>query len=56
MQFREGALYLSMKGSDLQSLENLRSWFGAHPSTQLSVQDTNAAPDGVQIRVKLTPA
>lgn len=56
LQFREGALYLSLTGTDLQTLENLRAWYGAHPATQLSVQDTNAAPDGVQIRLKLTPA
>lgn len=56
LQFREGALYLSLTGTDLQTLENLRAWYGAHPATQLSVQDTNASPDGVQIRLKLTPA
>ena len=56
LQFREGALFLSLRGNDLQSLENLRGWFAARPSTLLSVQDTNAAPDGVQIRVKLAPA
>ena len=56
LQFREGALFLSLTGTDLQVLENLRAWYGAHPATQLSVQDTNAAPDGVQIRIKLTPA
>lgn len=56
LQFRENALFLSLTGTDLQALENLRAWYGAHPATQLSVQDTNAAPDGVQIRLKLTPA
>jgi len=56
MQFREGALYLSMSAGDLQTLENLRAWFATRPQTVLAVQDTNAAPDGVQIRVKLTPA
>ena len=56
MQFRDGALYLSLTGTDLQALENLRAWYGAHPATLLSVQDTNAAPDGVQIRLKLTAA
>ena len=56
MQFREGALFLSLTATDLQTLENLRAWYGAHPATLLSVQDTNASPDGVQIRLKLTPA
>jgi general secretion pathway protein L len=56
LQFREGVLYVSLTGTDLQPLENLRAWFGAHPETVLSVQDTNAAPDGVQIRLKLSLA
>jgi general secretion pathway protein L len=56
LQFREGALFLSLTGTDLQTLENLRAWYGAHPATLLSVQDTSASPDGVQIRLKLTPA
>jgi general secretion pathway protein L len=56
MQFREGALYLSLSGTDLQTLESLRAWYGSHPQTLLSVEDTNAQPDGVQIRLKLTPA
>lgn len=56
MQFREGALYLSLTAGELQTLENLRAWFAARPQTALAVQDTNASPDGVQIRVKLTPA
>lgn len=56
MQFREGALYLNLTGTDLQALENLRGWYGAHPQTQLAVQDTNASPDGVQIRLRLSLA
>lgn len=56
MQFREGALYLSLTGTDLQALESLRAWYGTRPDTVLAVTDTNAAPDGVQIRLKLTPA
>lgn len=56
LQFREGALHLSLTAGDLQTLENLRAWFGTRPQTVLAVQDTNASPDGVQIRLKLTPA
>lgn len=56
MQFREGALFLNLKGTDLQSLENLRTWYKSRPGTVLSVQDTNATPEGVQIRLKLAPA
>lgn len=56
LQFREGALYLSLTGTDLQALENLRAWYAAHPDAVLSVQDTNASPEGVQMRLKLVTA
>lgn len=56
MQFREGALFLNLTGTDLQALETLRAWYGSHPETLLSVQDTNASPDGVQVRLKLSLA
>lgn len=56
LQFREGALFLNLTGTDLQVLESLRAWYGAHPETRLAVQDTNASPDGVQIRLKLSLA
>jgi general secretion pathway protein L len=56
MQFREGALYLALTGSDLQALENLRAWYGARRDAQLQVETANAGTTGVQIRVKLVPA
>jgi len=56
LQFREGALYLSLTGSDLQALENLRSWYGGRRDAQLQVEAANAGATGVQIRLKLTPA
>lgn len=56
LQFREGALYLNLTGPDLQALEQLRAWFDSHPGTSLEVQSANAGAEGVQIRLKLTPA
>lgn len=56
LQFREGALYLGLTGSDLQALEGLRAWYGARRDAQLNVETANAGANGVQIRVKLTPA
>jgi general secretion pathway protein L len=53
LQFREGALHLNLTGTDLQALENLRTWYGSRPDVALSVLDTNAQPDGVQIRLRL---
>ena len=53
LQFREGALHLNLTGTDLQALENLRTWYGTRPEVSLSVLDTNAQPDGVQIRLRL---
>jgi general secretion pathway protein L len=56
MQFRDGALHLSLTGTDLQALETLRAWYGAHREAVLEVEAANASAEGVQIRLKLTPA
>lgn len=55
-QFRDGALLLSLTGTDLQALENLRAWYGTHRDAVLEVQAANAGAEGVQIRLKLSPA
>jgi len=55
LQFREGALYLGLTGSDLQALESLRGWYGARRDAVLHVETANAGAGGVQIRLKLTP-
>jgi general secretion pathway protein L len=56
VQFREGALFVGLTGTDLQQLETLRAWFGRQHSISLDVQSANAGTDGVQIRLKLSPA
>lgn len=56
LQYREGALFLSLTGSDLQVLESLRAWFASQPATALEVQSANAGSGGVQIRLKLSRA
>ncbi|MCI0749502.1 MAG: type II secretion system protein GspL [Nevskiales bacterium] len=56
LQFRDGALYMNLTASDLQVLENLRSWYGARRDTALEVQAANAGSAGVQIRLKLSAA
>ncbi len=56
LQFREGALYLDLTGNDLQALEGLRTWYAAQHEALLEVQAANAGAQGVQIRLKLTPA
>jgi len=56
LQFREGALYLSLTGTDLQALEALRTWYGGQREAQLHVEAANAGATGVQIRLKLTGA
>lgn len=55
-QFRDGSLQLGLTGTDLQALENLRAWYGSHREATLEVQSANAGAEGVQIRLKLTPA
>ena len=56
LQFREGALFLDLSGSDLQVLETLRGWFASHPGARLDVQSANSGEGGVQIRLKLSVA
>lgn len=55
VQFRDGALFLDLSGSDLQVLERLRAWYGSHPGARLDVESADANENGVQIRLKLTP-
>ncbi len=56
VQYREGALFVALVGNDLQQLEALRSWFGSKRAATLEVQSANSGSEGVQIRIKLTPA
>jgi general secretion pathway protein L len=55
LQFREGALFASLTGTDLAALDLLRNHYGAGASAGLEVQSANAADGGVQIRIKLSP-
>jgi general secretion pathway protein L len=57
MQFREGSLFLSLKGTDLTALDQLKAHFAnGHGGAKLDVQSANSGDDGVQIRIKLSPA
>lgn len=56
LQFHDGGLYVSLGGSDLQQLETLRGWFAQHHEANMEVQSANSGAEGVQIRLKLTPA
>ncbi len=56
LQFRDGALFLSLTGNDLQALDRLRAWFGQRSDVRLEVETANSSSIGVQIRLKLTPA
>ncbi len=57
MQYREGALFLSLSGTDLSALDQLKSHFAAgHGGARLEVQSANSGENGVQIRIKLSPA
>lgn len=55
IQFREGALFLDLSGTDLQVLERLRGWFNNHRGAKLDVESADSNENGVQIRLKLTP-
>jgi len=54
MQYRDGALYLSMRGKNVQSLEALRAGFARQAATTLNVESADAAADGVQIRASVS--
>ena len=57
MQFREGALFLSLTGTDLSALDQLKAHFaGNSKAARLEVQSANSGENGVQIRIKLSPA
>lgn len=56
LQLREGALFVGLGGSDLQQLEALRGWFAQSRPAHMEVQSANSGAEGVQIRLKLTPA
>lgn len=57
MQFREGALFLSLSGTDLSALDQLKAHFASgHGGARLDVQSANSGEGGVQIRIKLSPA
>lgn len=56
LQLKDGALYVSLTGNDLQALDRLRAWFGGRSDVKLEVQAANSSSIGVQIRLKITPA
>ena len=57
MQYREGALFLSLSGTDLAALDLLKNHFAAGKGgAKLDVQSANSGENGVQIRIKLSPA
>jgi general secretion pathway protein L len=56
LQYRDGALFVSLSGRDLQQLEVLRGWFSAARGARLEVQSANSGTEGVQIRIRLSPA
>ncbi len=56
LQYREGALFLSLSGTDLAALDQLKNHFASgQRGAQLEVQSANSGDGGVQIRVKLSP-
>lgn len=56
LQYRDGALSLSLGGKDIQALEKLRASFAKQSDANLEVQSADAASDGVQIRARVTGA
>jgi len=53
LQYRDGALYLALRGANVQSVESLRAGFARQPSTTLDIESTDVGTDGVQIRASV---
>lgn len=56
LQFREGALFVGLSATNLELLDRLKTWFAQPRGAQFSVDSANSGADGVQIRVRLSPA
>lgn len=56
LQYRESTLYVGLSAQSLQAVEQLKRWFESSRPARLEVQSANAGAEGVQIRIKLTPA
>lgn len=56
VHYRESALYVGLSAQNLQAVEQLKNWFERSRAARLDVQSANAGAEGVQIRIKLTPA
>lgn len=56
LQFRDGALFAGLTATNLELLDRLKAWFSQARGAQFSVDSANAGADGVQIRVRLSPA
>lgn len=56
LQYRDGRLYLSMQGDDVQALEALRAGFARQPYVTFEVENADAAAGGVQIRASVSEA
>jgi len=54
-EYREGALFLDLSGTDLQLLEKLRGWYSSHQCAKLDVQSADSSESGAKIRLKLSP-
>jgi general secretion pathway protein L len=56
LQYRDGALSADLTATDLQLLENLSTWFASQSGVKFERVAANQGAEGVQIRIKLTPA
>ena len=54
LQYREGALFVSLTGSDLSALDALQNFYSSGHSAKMDVQSANSGEGGLQIRMKLS--
>lgn len=56
IQFRDGQVFLSLTGKDVQALERMRAWYQTQGDMQVEVQANDVSNEGVRVRVKLSAA
>lgn len=54
LQYRNGELFLSMRGENVQTVEKLRAGFRESGSANLEVQSADASSEGVEIRARIS--
>jgi general secretion pathway protein L len=56
LQFRDGTLSADLKATNLQLLDQLAAWYGGQKGVRMERLAANSTSEGVQLRIRLSPA